>query len=149
MGETESTGQGRIPRKPTVLPARDAQTRWVVVQGKWMVIETAVSGGGQGGSKVDASGAIGLRIRRTEDGMHTVDGKPVDRELRNCAGLYRKRHLTRAVQLDCPFSVETMEGTMQGKAGDWLMIGVNGEMYPCDADVFDKTYEPAEGRHDI
>jgi len=40
----ESTGQGRdIPRKTTVLPARPAQTRWVLVLGKWMVIETAVS----------------------------------------------------------------------------------------------------------
>ena len=46
MGETESTGQGRdIPRKTTVLPARDAQTRWVVIENEWVVIEMEVSDG--------------------------------------------------------------------------------------------------------
>ena len=45
------------------------------------------------------------------------------------------------VQIDEPFEVETLEGKMQGKKGDWLMIGVNGEMYPCDKDIFSKTYE--------
>ena len=39
------------------------------------------------------------------------------------------------------FSVETLEGTMQGKAGDWLITGINGEMYPCDASIFAKTYD--------
>ena len=39
-----------------------------------------------------------------------------------------------------PLVVETMEGTMRGKSGDWLMVGVNGEMYPCDKDIFEKTY---------
>lgn len=44
-------------------------------------------------------------------------------------------------QMDRPFEVETLEGTMRGKAGDWLMVGVNGEMYPCDQAIFDKTYD--------
>ncbi len=39
------------------------------------------------------------------------------------------------------FSVETLESIMQGKAGDWLITGVNGEMYPCDAAIFAKTYD--------
>ncbi|QID19947.1 hypothetical protein G3580_19670 [Nitrogeniibacter mangrovi] len=39
------------------------------------------------------------------------------------------------------FTVETLEGTMQGKAGDWLITGVDGEVYPCDADIFARTYE--------
>jgi hypothetical protein len=43
-----------------------------------------------------------------------------------------------------PFEVETMEGTLRGKAGDWLMIGVEGELYPCDAKVFEKTYRLIE-----
>jgi len=25
--------------------------------------------------------------------------------------------------------------------GDWIITGVNGEMYPCKPDIFDKTYE--------
>lgn len=47
----------------------------------------------------------------------------------------------RCIQLNEPFSVETLEGTMKGKKGDWLMVGVNGEMYPCDKAIFEKTYD--------
>lgn len=45
------------------------------------------------------------------------------------------------VQIDEPFEVETMEGTLKGKKGDWLMRGVNGEVYPCDREIFEKTYD--------
>lgn len=44
-------------------------------------------------------------------------------------------------QMKEPFEVETLEGTLKGKAGDYLMIGVRGEMYPCAKDIFDETYE--------
>lgn len=47
----------------------------------------------------------------------------------------------RCVQINEPFEVETLEGTMRGKKGDWLMIGVNGEMYPCDNSIFKKSYD--------
>ena len=43
-------------------------------------------------------------------------------------------------QIDEEFEVETMEGVMKGKKGDWLMVGVSGEMYPCDNAIFEKTY---------
>ena len=43
-------------------------------------------------------------------------------------------------QIDEAFEVETMEGVMKGKKGDWLMVGVSGEMYPCDNAIFEKTY---------
>lgn len=46
----------------------------------------------------------------------------------------------KCIQIDEPFKVETLEGTMRGKKGDWLMIGVNNEMYPCDQAIFEKTY---------
>jgi hypothetical protein len=38
--------------------------------------------------------------------------------------------------------IETLEGTMCGRPGDWLIKGVNGEFYPCRPDIFAKTYEP-------
>ena len=44
-------------------------------------------------------------------------------------------------QMKESFEVETLEGTLKGKAGDYLMIGVKGEMYSCDKDIFDETYE--------
>ncbi|WP_372754011.1 PGDYG domain-containing protein [Mariniflexile sp.] len=47
----------------------------------------------------------------------------------------------KCLQINEPFEVETMEGTMKGKAGDWLMIGVKGEKYVCDKAIFEETYE--------
>lgn len=44
-------------------------------------------------------------------------------------------------QIQEAFEVETMEGIMQGKAGDWLIVGIHGEMYPIDKEIFDKTYD--------
>ena len=38
---------------------------------------------------------------------------------------YRKKPITiYAKQMDKPFEVKTLEGTMMGKAGDYLIIGV-------------------------
>ena len=37
--------------------------------------------------------------------------------------------------------INTLEGTMIAKAGDYIIRGVNGEIYPCKADIFEKTYE--------
>lgn len=56
----------------------------------------------------------------------------------------RKKPLTvNCVQLNFPegFEVTTMEGVMKGKPGDFLMFGVNGEKYPCDKEIFEKSYE--------
>jgi len=47
----------------------------------------------------------------------------------------------RCIQIQEPFRVETMEGTLEGKAGDYLMIGVRGEMYPCAKEIFEETYD--------
>jgi patatin-like phospholipase/acyl hydrolase len=47
----------------------------------------------------------------------------------------------RCKQMAEDFEVETMEGTLRGKAGDYLMVGVNGEMYPIDKEIFEKTYD--------
>ncbi len=43
-------------------------------------------------------------------------------------------------QIDKEFEVQTLEGIMKGKKGDWLMVGISGEMYPCDKTIFKKTY---------
>lgn len=46
-----------------------------------------------------------------------------------------------AVKMDMPFRVITREGTMKGKKGDFLIKGIKGEFYPCDAEIFRKTYK--------
>ncbi len=43
-------------------------------------------------------------------------------------------------QINETFEVQTKEGIMKGKKGDWLMIGISGEMYPCDDEIFKKSY---------
>jgi hypothetical protein len=30
---------------------------------------------------------------------------------------------------------------MQGKAGDYLIKGIEGELYPCDKQIFWKSYD--------
>lgn len=47
----------------------------------------------------------------------------------------------KCIQINEPFQVESMEGLVTGKSGDWLMIGVNGEKYVCDNAIFQKTYD--------
>lgn len=39
-------------------------------------------------------------------------------------------------------TIDTLEGRMKAKLGDYIIRGVNGELYPCKADIFLKTYEP-------
>ena len=39
-----------------------------------------------------------------------------------------------------PFEVQTMEGAVRGKAGDFIIVGVRGEMYPIDRAIFFETY---------
>ena len=40
----------------------------------------------------------------------------------------------------CVF-IPTLEGTMRGNLGDWIITGVNGEHYSCKPDIFEKTHE--------
>jgi hypothetical protein len=40
--------------------------------------------------------------------------------------------------------IETLEGTMTATPGDWIICGVQGELYPCKPDIFEATYEPVD-----
>lgn len=42
----------------------------------------------------------------------------------------------------CKYAViRTPEGEMRAFKGDYIIRGVKGELYPCKADIFEKTYE--------
>ena len=41
--------------------------------------------------------------------------------------------------------IETLEGEMQVRPGDYVIRGVQGEFYPCKADIFEQTYEAVPG----
>ena len=38
-------------------------------------------------------------------------------------------------------SVCTLEGAHLVSFGDWIIKGVQGELYPCKSDIFEATYE--------
>jgi hypothetical protein len=38
-------------------------------------------------------------------------------------------------------SIPTLEGVMRADIGDYIIRGVQGEFYPCDPEIFAKTYE--------
>jgi len=37
--------------------------------------------------------------------------------------------------------IDTPEGKMRAVPGDFIIRGVNGEVYPCKPDIFAKTYD--------
>lgn len=37
--------------------------------------------------------------------------------------------------------IKTLEGDHHASVGDYIIQGVNGELYPCKPDIFEKTYE--------
>jgi len=42
--------------------------------------------------------------------------------------------------------VETLEGTMKGNKGDYLIQGIKGELYPCKLEIFKETYKRLRGK---
>ncbi len=61
-------------------------------------------------------------------------------------GCMKKPIVVHAVQIQEEFRVDTLEGDYkQGKAGDYLMRGVDGELYICDRDIFERTYGWTDG----
>ena len=38
-------------------------------------------------------------------------------------------------------TIQTLEGEMTAELGDWIIQGVNGEIYACKPDIFALTYE--------
>lgn len=58
-----------------------------------------------------------------------VDSRRADRKV-----TYRKDKLY----------ISTLEGEMEASPGDWIIRGVEGELYPCKPDIFEKTYEKVE-----
>ena len=40
--------------------------------------------------------------------------------------------------------IDTLEGTMTARVGDWIIKGIKGEFYPCKPDIFAATYERAD-----
>jgi len=74
------------------------------------------------GTGVDPSGLLGIKFKK-----------------------FRKKPIViSAALLDEPIEIETLEGTMIGNIGDYLIRGISGEYYPCKPEIFNASYEPVE-----
>lgn len=38
--------------------------------------------------------------------------------------------------------IVTLKGVIVANPGDWIIQGIKGEVYPCEPDIFEATYEP-------
>lgn len=57
-------------------------------------------------------------------------------------------HVVEGSQSNNPFdkaktycAIQTLEGTMRGDYGDYIIKDIKGEIYPCKPDIFESTYE--------
>lgn len=49
--------------------------------------------------------------------------------------------LWKRVDGTCDLVIKTLEGTMSAEHGDYIIKGVQNEIYPCKPDIFEQTYE--------
>lgn len=40
--------------------------------------------------------------------------------------------------------IKTLEGDHIASRGDYIIKGVQGELYPCKPDIFEQTYDPVD-----
>jgi hypothetical protein len=74
-----------------------------------------------------------------------VDSMQFTMESKNqCYNFVRGNCFAHFVNGEPALTIETLEGNMTAREGDWVIKGVNGEFYPCKQDIFEKTYEPIE-----
>jgi hypothetical protein len=52
-------------------------------------------------------------------------------------------HVYGPVEDDPCAYILTLEGRMRCDVGDYIIRGVQGELYPCKPDIFEQTYEEA------
>ena len=60
----------------------------------------------------------------------------------------KKPIIVEATRITRPIKIETLEGDMVGRVGDWLITGTQGEQYPCKDDIFREIYEEVEEAQD-
>ena len=72
-----------------------------------------------------------------------VDPMPdwfMDKLSSNGVTIHRCDHSKYGIE-DAYCEINTLEGIMTGKGGDYIIKGVQGELYPCKPDIFETTYE--------
>jgi len=64
--------------------------------------------------------------------LHAARGKPTNEE----GALW--------ITKDGDLVISTLEGSLTVTPDDWIIQGVQGEIYPCKPDIFEATYERVE-----
>jgi hypothetical protein len=63
-------------------------------------------------------------------------------QVEDMQGCMKRPIVVHAKQIHEEFRVNTLEGNYkQGKPGDFLMKGIDGELYICDNEIFLRTYD--------
>ncbi|WP_196121307.1 hypothetical protein [Anaerobacillus alkaliphilus] len=60
----------------------------------------------------------------------------------------RKPLVVEAVKITSPITIDTAEGKMTGKTGDYLITQADGAQYPCNSETFEQMYEPVKSYND-
>ena len=66
------------------------------------------------------------------------------KKMEKMAKFRKKPVVIEAVRITEETTIDTREGTLKGYPGEWLITGVEGEVYPCGDEIFRKTYEAAD-----
>jgi hypothetical protein len=63
-------------------------------------------------------------------------------EVEGMGACVKRPIVVHAKKMDEEFRVNTLEGNYKlGKVGDYLMRGIDGELYICDGPIFDRSYD--------
>ena len=83
------------------------------------------------------------KFRKKPVVIHAVQWDGSDNALIDIGVLSRDKATVVGELEDGTLEIPTLEGVMKANLDDWIIRGVNGEIYPCKPDIFAKTYEPA------
>lgn len=79
------------------------------------------------------------RLREERDSMKTFDTYEDVEGMKACK---KRPVVVTAIQINEPFRCNSLEGDYkQGKPGDYLIKGIDGENYICDKEIFENTYD--------
>lgn len=75
--------------------------------------------------------------------MRFMDKDSAAEIIRMTTGIQEERGVDQQGNLVPILLVTTLEGEMQANLGDWIIIGVEGEAYPCKDSIFQASYDQA------
>lgn len=79
--------------------------------------------------------AIKFDEQKYREGHSDYDKMPIqDRCMLSELWCYKKAS-------DGRYYIDTLEGDMTVRDGDYIIKGVQGEFYPCKPDIFEQTYD--------